>query len=324
MWRQALAVCLLAAAPLLGQDGSFRTLSASFDEQCRRGDFAAARSLIMSALQDGEATNDLLRTGTLLWFLALANGFLFDVDEADLRFRAAIATLQRAGPQGVITLARTQADYATLLALRQSEKHAERLRLLALKTLTHELGPAHPAVLSISVDLAFGHYRQRHYARAERLCREVISTAESTGRPAELYLAKAFVTLGRILLGHGRTAEAEGHFARSAMLIESYAGPEHPTLLNSWLGLALVHTRMRQFKAAADLLNRSERVALDALGPRSPTFLEILSARCELLRAEGKTAEAKKLEKSVRNLAKAARERSHSVSWSEWTAAARR
>lgn len=96
MWRQALAVCLLAAAPLLGQDGSSRTLSASIDEQCRRGDFVAARLLIMSALQDGEATNDLLRTGTLLWFLALANGLLFDVDEADLRFRAAIATLERA------------------------------------------------------------------------------------------------------------------------------------------------------------------------------------------------------------------------------------
>lgn len=324
MWRLTLVVCLLAAAPLPGNDGGFRALSARFDEHCEQGDFAGARSLIVSALQDGTAANDLVRIGTLLWFLALANGFLYDNDEADLRFRAAIATLERAGPRGAITLARTQADYAPLLALRQSNKHAKRLRILALKTLTRELGPAHPEVLGISVDLAFSHYSERDYTRAERLCREVISTTASSGRPSDVYLAKAFITLGRILLDQGRSAEASEHFAQSALIIETFAGPEHPTLLNSWLGIALAHIRTRQFEAAGGLLNRAERVALEALGPRSPTFLAILSARCELLRAEGKTAEAKRLEKSVRNLAKTAREQSHSVSWAELTGAAGR
>lgn len=324
MWRLMLVACLLAVAPLLAQESNWRTFQTRFDKLCEQGDFRAARALITEVLQNHDPGSDLHRTGALLWLLGLANHVLGDLDEADLRFRAAISALERAGAPAVLTLAKAHADHASLIELRGSAKEAERQRVSALGVLERELGPAHPEVLGLQGELAFGYYAQRDFARAERLCRTAIQGHQSSGNAPDVHLAKTLVTLGRVLLEDGRAQEATEVFGQSAGIVESLVGSEHPMLLHSWVGLATAHIRLRRFDTAADRLNRAESVALEALGTHHPVRLQILSVRCELLRAEGKTSEAKRLEKSLRNLAKTAREQSHSVSWAELTGAARR
>lgn len=324
MWRLTLVVCLLAAAPLLAQQRDWGALEARFDKLCEQGDYPAARALIVEALEGLGPDEDLPRTGGLLWYLGLADHALGDIDEADVRYRAAISALERAGLQATLTLARVRLDYASLIEDRGTARSAERLRLAALEVLQRELGPDHPDTLRAQLHLASSYLRKGDRKIAERLCREVIASAESSQQFPVGYLAESYHMLGMILQASGHHAEAAGAFGQSLALLEALYGPEHPIQLNSWIGLALAQTRLRRFDVAADQLNRAERVALEVLGTQHPVSLQILTARCELLRAEGKTAEAKKLEKLVRSLAKAARERSHSVSWTEWTGAAGR
>lgn len=324
MWRLIPVVCLLAAAPLLARESDWRTFQTRFDKLCEQGDFLVARTLITEVLQSHDPGSDLHRTGALLWLLGLANHVLGDLDEADLRFRAAISALERAGAPAVLTLAKAHADHASLIELRGSAREAERQRVSALGVLERELGPAHPEVLGLQGELAFGYYAQRDFARAERLCRTTIQRHQSSGNAPDVHLAKTLVTLGWVLLETGQALEATEVFGQSAGIIESLVGSEHPMLLHSWVGLATAHIRLRRFDTAAALLHRADRIALEAFGAQHPLRIQILSAQCELLRAEGKSAEAKRLAKSVRSLAKTARERSHSVSWSEWTGAARR
>jgi tetratricopeptide (TPR) repeat protein len=324
MWRQALVLCLLAAAPLPSQQRDWQAFQTRFDQLCEQGDFLAARALITSTLEDLNPADDLHGTGALLWLLGLANHVLGDFEEADLRFRAAISALERAGAPAVLTLAKAHADHASLIELRGSAREAERQRVSALGVLERELGPAHPEVLGLQGELAFGYYAQRDFARAERLCRTAIRGHQSSGNAPDFHLAKTLVTLGRVLLEDERAQEATEVFGQSAGIVESLVGSEHPMLLHSWVGLATAHIRLRRFDTATVLLHRADRVALEAFGAQHPLRIQILTTQCELLRAEGKSAEAKRLAKMVRSLAMTTRERSHSVSWSEWTAAARR
>lgn len=324
MWIKALIVCLLAAAHLLAQESDWRTFQIRFDKLCEQGDFLAARTLITDVLQSHDPGSDLHRTGALLWLLGLANDVLGDLDEAGLRFRAAISALERAGAPAVLTLARVHVGHASLIELRGSAREAERQRVSALVVLERELGPAHPEVLGLQGELAFSCYAQRDFARAERLCRTTIQRHQSSGNAPDFHLARTLVTLGRVLLEDERAQEATEVFGQSARISESLVGSEHPMLLHSWVGLATAYIRLRRFDTAAALLHRADRIALEAFGAQHPLRIQILTAQCELLRAEGKSAEAKRLAKLVRSLAKITRERSHSVSWSEWTGAARR
>lgn len=324
MWWRTLVAVLFLAMPLPAQEHDWQTFETRFNELCQKGDFLAAKALITEALQDRNSPPGLHHTGALLWLLSQAHNVLGEFDEADLRFRAAISALERAGAPAVLTLAKAHADHASLIELRGSAREAERQRVSALGVLERELGPAHPEVLGLQGELAFGYYAQRDFARAERLCRTAIRGHQSSGNAPDFHLAKTLVTLGRVLLEDERAQEATEVFGQSAGIVESLVGSEHPMLLHSWVGLATAHIRLRRFDTATVLLHRADRVALEAFGAQHPLRIQILTAQCELLRAEGKSAEAKRLAKLVRSLAKTARERSHSVSWSEWTGAARR
>lgn len=318
MWRRILVVCLLAVLPLGAQVRAWSAVEREFDRLCDQGDFLAAKELITGALRDQGLAEDLHDSGVLLWLLGKANYVLGESDEADLRFRAAISALERAGPPAILTLARAQLDFASLIELRGETKDAQRRRRMALEILQRELGPGDPEVLYAQGQLALGYCMAGEFERAERLCREVIASGSASKRYPTVYLVETWFILGRSLLGSGDNAGAAEAFRQSATIAESLFGSEHPALINSWVGLALAQIRMRQPGTAGELLARAERVVLERLGPGHPFQLEILAARCELLREEGKRAEAKRLEKSLRKLARGAADRRHSVSWAEW------
>jgi tetratricopeptide (TPR) repeat protein len=324
MWWRTLVAVLFLAMPLPAQEHDWQTFETRFNELCQKGDFLAAKALITEALQDRNSPPGLHHTGALLWLLSQAHNVLGEFDEADLRFRAAISALERAGRPAALTLARAQVDYAALIELRGGGKDAQRRRLAALEVLKRELGPGDPEVLRTQGHVALGFLARGDHERAERVCREVIESGQGSKRFPIGHLAEAYLILGKILLGRGRHADAAEAYNQATVTIESVYGPEeHPALLHCWVGVGIAHTRMRKFDSARELLIRAERVALEAMGPANPMVLQILTARCELLRAEGRTAEAKRLEKSARSLAREADNRRHSVSWAELNEATR-
>jgi tetratricopeptide (TPR) repeat protein len=321
MWKLALLFCLLGAASLPAQKHDWRAFETRFNQLCQQGDFVAARMLITTALDDVDPDQDLRGAGTLLWLLGVANHVLGDFDEADLRFRAAISALERAGGPAALSLARARIGHAALLELRGCLDQAERLREDGIRVLRRELSPNHPEILHARSQLAASLLRRGDLDGAEQLCREVIAASNDSAGFPNGFLAESYFTLGSVLLAGGQNASAADALAKSLALTESDYGPDHPTQINGSVALATAHLRLRQFDSAATLLDRAERIALAFLGPQHPLRLEVLTARCELLRAEGKKSEARKLEKTVHRLEKAARERGHTVSWAEWTAA---
>lgn len=323
MWKLALLLFLPGAASLPEQKHDWRVFETRFDQLCQQGDLLAARTLIAGALDNVDPEQDLHGTGTLLCLLGLANHVLGDYDEADLRFRAAISALERAGGPAALTLAKARISHASLLDLRGSLQQAGRLREDGIRVMERELGPDHPETLHAQSQLAVGLLRQGDLARAEQLCRHVIAASKTSPGFPNGYLAESYFILGSVLLAGGQNAGAADALVQSLGITESEVGPDHPALINGSVALATAHFRLGQFDTGAGLLDRAERIALDALGPQHPLLLKVLNARCGLLRAEGKRAEARKLEKALHRIEKAAREKSHSVSWAEWTAAAR-
>lgn len=324
MWRRTLVVCLLAAAPLPAQQRDWDAVDAQFHEFLQQGDFLAAKGFITGTLADLNPDENLHATGSLLWYLGLLNHVLGDFDEANLRFRAAISALERAGPPAALTLAKARIDFASLLDLLGSLKEADRLRRSGLAVIQSELGPGHPLSLNAQTQLAEGLLRKGDLVGAEQLCRNVLFAAHASGQFPLSFLVYNDSILGSVLLAGQRHTEAAETLGNCLTRTESLYGPHSPAQLNCSIGLAIAHVHLRQFDRAAALLQDAEGIVLDHLGPQHPQLAEVLHVRCELLRAQGKTAEAKRLAKAVRNLVKAARERSHSVSWAEWTGAARR
>jgi tetratricopeptide (TPR) repeat protein len=305
--------------PLQSQERDLHIIGTQVLTLSEQGNLPAVKALVTEALKEGGRNPDLLRTGTLLSILANANQVLGDFEEADIRFRAAISALERAGAAGAVTLARVQVDYASLIELRGGGRDAERRRLLALGVFQRELGPDHPESLRTQGQLALGYYVRRDYARAEQLCREVIRAAQSTRHYSEVYLVRDLLTLGSVLLKTGRAGEALESYQRSAASAESLVGPNHPALLNSWLGMAEAHAAMRQYAASEELLLRADAVAAESLGAAHPMRLHVLSSRHRLLREAGRPSEAKDLEKFARKLARESGNQRHTVSWAELT-----
>jgi tetratricopeptide (TPR) repeat protein len=307
------------ATPLQSQERDLHAITEKVNRLSEQGDFPAVRAFVTEALRVGGLAADLERTGTLLLILADVNQALGDFEEADLRFRAAISALERAGKPAELTLAQSQINYAQLLDMRGGARDAERRRLFALDIFRRELGPDHPETLRTLGHLALGYRVRRDYARAEQLCREVIRTAQSSGRYPAYYLAFDLLTLGDILLKTGRASEAVEVFQQSLDIVEPLFGPRHPALLNSWLGKARSYAAMRQYAASEELLLKADAVAAEFLGAAHPMRLQVLSSRHRLLREAGRPSEAKDLEKFARKLARESGNQRHTVTWAELT-----
>lgn len=317
MWHRLPVVCL-AVAISLQADGSDRpSITEQAERHFQKGEYAAARALVAASLKEADPTLNLERTGSLLVLLAHACFSLGEFENADRHYRAAIDSLERAGPATALALARAQVDYASLLDLRRLHRDAERRRQAGLRILEQHLDPGAPEILSARSELAAGYHARKQYAEAESLCLELIAAFEQQRASNAVAYGKLFDTLGYVYIETHRPAEAMAAFQRSATLIGDALGPGHPVLLDSWLGKAIAHTALKEFAQAASTLLHAESVVRSHPGTSDRMLIRILGLRSQVLRASGRKAEAKSLEQAVRSLSRQRGSPDYTVSWAE-------
>lgn len=319
MWVGGLFVCLLSAAAACGQQSLLRSIHLETEEHYRRGDFAAAKRVATEALQTRSGPVDLHRTGVLLRLLGRAEHLLGDFEAAGRNYRAAISSLERAGTAARLDLAQAQLDYASLLDIGGPSRDAQRRRMAVLEIYEREVGPRQPETLVAKTEIAGGYLSQRDFHKAETICREVVEQWEEADLPPSAHLAKTWDTLGFALLETKRFQEAAAAFHRSLALSEGLYGEGHPVTLEAWLGLASAYAAGREFHLANDMLRRAEAVASSSLPADHPMRTLILLTKLKVLRAQGLSAEAKRVEKQCRSYASSAQRNRHSISWRELT-----
>lgn len=310
-------IYLLLTVAVYPQDGEWRQIPWEWLALIQNGNYPAAKVLVEEALARGGHEGDLERTGTLLWLSANTHFALGDPEAADQRYRAAISALERAAPAGALALVRAKVNYAGLIDSRGQHLQAQRLRLEALRLAEGRHGDRSPEYLTVMSELAGGFYTSKDYSRAETIIGEVIAACERGSNPRPITAANSFEILGYLRLDTRRLPEAIEAFEKSESIYEEKFGTRHPVLLNGWLGQAAAHIRLQQFDQAETLLRRAEDTARSSLGSGHHLHLMALQGLSQVLRMEGRIAEAKALERSIKTLSKSGQRRKYTVSWAE-------
>lgn len=119
-----------------------------------------------------------------------------------------------------------------------------------------------------SIEFAREAQAQGAHAEAEKLYREVIRDAESSG-DGRLLLARAVDGLGDLMLESGRLAEAIRSYQRSAELWEALLGGDQPRLAVTLHNLGRAYTAQNKPQLARPVLQRSLDIWETTYGPDS-------------------------------------------------------
>lgn len=323
MWTRILVVCLAAGIGLHAQSPTVREAIEKGRQLYIEGDTAAALELVTRTLRTEAATLTPAGSGTLLWLLACIQQMRGEFDEADVRYRASTAALERAGAAQALLLARVRLDYASLLISRGAHKEAARLQAASLAAYEAAYDADHPDLLLTRAEIVIRQFTQGQFDQAAALSRDIIARWETAGLPRNLDLARLYDLLAHVLLRKGEAPEATRLYEQSLQIVEAHSGQSHPFLLDALIGRAVALTQLQEFTGVQKLLERAETITLAAFGKEHPFLGLVLRAKVNLLRTSGRKADARAEEKRLRTWTRESAKRRQSVSWAEWTAVRR-
>jgi tetratricopeptide (TPR) repeat protein len=131
--------------------------------------------------------------------------------------------------------------------------------------------------------------------RAESLVRRALDMAPRVLPGRQPLEAAALNNLAQICRFQGRYAEAEQHYREAIAIWEAALGPRHPDTAKGMLNLAaLYHERGRE-AGAEDLYRRAESIFHDVYGDQHELTLVARSELAEVLRAERRYSESKRI-----------------------------
>jgi CHAT domain-containing protein/Tfp pilus assembly protein PilF len=138
-------------------------------------------------------------------------------------------------------------------------------------------------------------FRQRNYADALKLAQETLAIRQKALGPEHPEVATNFDTVGLMLNGLGRAAEAEPLFRQSLAIREKALGSEDATIALSLTNVADLCRNQRRYDEAEPLYKRSLAIREKALGPDHPLVLANLNALAALYQAQRREADAEPL-----------------------------
>lgn len=204
-------------------------------------------------------------------------------DDARRFYESAIARQERALGREHPDVARTRNDLGMLLSILGSPELAAREHLAALRTFERLYGRVHVDV-AISTSL-WGMAMQDagQLEEAERAERSALDVFEQVGASPDRLLGPALHNLGTIVARRGRHAEALVLLRRS-LAIKETAGPNHPSLSSTLLGIGESLIALHDPEGARPHLLRALRIDEDHLGAQSPVLAWPLLglAECDL------------------------------------------
>jgi tetratricopeptide (TPR) repeat protein len=253
--------------------------------------YAEAEPLLTQSLREletlsGAESLDAARAASALAALYHAWGRLADAEPLASRASAVLARAPNA-------TASDRADALLVLAsvYLKSRRTADGERLLAELLDRDESRPAMRAYN----DLAAAAIGRADLDGAEAFVRRALDMAPRVLPEGHPLRAAALNNLAQVCRFRQRYAEAEQHYRAAIAIWESAMGPRHPDTAKGLLNLAALHHERGRERAAEELYRRAASVFRDAYGDDHELTLIARSELAEVLRAERRYSESKRL-----------------------------
>lgn len=202
---------------------------------------------------------------------------------------ALLAPLSKAGDANLLILRARQVRVAAALGEPQESATLGRDLLAGAE---ESLGPEHPALIQILLNLASAGQLTGDLAKAERCATRALALARRLHGPEHPETRRAMIDLSSVYWSEHKLALAEPLNREVVELLRRALGPEHPETLMAMHNLASVYW-------AADRLADAERLGLETLelrrrvlGPAHPETLRTQNNLGTVYEAQGRRAEA--------------------------------
>ena len=176
---------------------------------------------------------------------------------------------------------------------------AEELYGRALAGSEEELGPKHPKILTIIMNLGNVYRFQGRYNEAKELYERALAGSEETLGPKHLKTLTIIMNLGNVYLNQGRYGEAEELYGRALAGSEEELGPKHPDTLKIIMNLGNVYLSQSRYNEAEKLYKQALIGREEKLGAKHPDILRMMESVAIIYGKQGQYNEAEKLFKQV-------------------------
>jgi len=164
-------------------------------------------------------------------------------------------------------------------------------------------------------DKAIALYEQGRYSEGVEVAKLALKAAEETFGSMHPNVAASLNNLAELYRAQGKYEEAEPLYKRALAIYEKAHGPEHPDVAAVLSNLAVLHYQQGKYAKAEPLYKRALRIYEKALEPEHSDVLTSRGAQyclegltsvfkgLSILYGEtGRKAEAKKLEKRIKEI----------------------
>jgi tetratricopeptide (TPR) repeat protein len=258
------------------------------------GNFRAAADAFRAALAIGDSANIAERAlAEIISSLAAAYSEEGLYADSEREWRRALTIVKRI--EGEDSL-----DYALLLGNVSilptgTGDHQEEIATFS-KALSINQGSDSPRDLAmVRGCLANLLIKQLRYSEAETFLNDSQPDFSRLAATDPQLVAQLLDYLGMIRFGQGRFAESVEFHQRSASLLESRLGPDHPALVVSLNNLAVASAKLGHWQKAAAVYRRATAICSNTLGADHPNCGVLLDNYAVVLRAQGHKREAEKM-----------------------------
>jgi CHAT domain-containing protein len=169
---------------------------------------------------------------------------------------------------------------------------AESLYLAAVANRERALGPQHPGVAQVVMEVATFYVKHGKHDQAEKLLQRTLAILEKAFKPDHETFAVSLDGLGRICLAQRRFGEALVYFKRAREICQKVFGSESPSYALCQQHIASVYAGQQHFGQAKSLFSEAAGIMHSALGEDHPLASECLELKsaCEFLVGDFETA----------------------------------
>jgi tetratricopeptide (TPR) repeat protein len=217
-------------------------------------------------------------------------------DEADRMYRKAVADAGKLPPKDP-RVATTLIQYAGVYEMQRRPAEAEPLLMRALAAAENNSGTNSPEAAEVLASIT-QHYLflNKNLDAAEKYAQRNFDIRNQIPGMADPNLTAAIDLLGEVHTMKKEYSKAEPLFQRSLSITEHTQGPDDPSVAVSLDHLAALYNLSGQFPKAEAVYRRIIAIEEKAHGANSRVLLGSLAGLSEVLRNEGRGAEAMQVE----------------------------
>ncbi len=301
--RTVLAFILVSAVAAFAGEDDWRTRYGAADHAAMQGDFEKAKPLFAALGAELEAVLEAERakgadrpdTATAQYWLASVYLHQGRYPEAEALLRSAYDTRARRFGEESEPVAQIIQRLAALGDEEQAFAMLE--RALAIHEKVH--GREHRAVAESLHDIGLNRLTVHRYDDAEAAYKRAIAIMEKLAGAGSVELVEPLNDLGWLYLAADRDNDAIPVYRRALAIVEKSSAPDDDDLADALEHLAYAYRNAKRYEDAEPLYLRALPIREKVHGPNHLLTLSPIGHLKDIYDAQGRTAEAEKMEKRL-------------------------